>query len=72
MKKPSGEFGQIPKGLPWRCKNRPKSTLPRDFLGIFGISKGGKGTLDHRTRKKNHSTFDFLINPDNFVLLNIF
>jgi hypothetical protein len=52
MKKPSGAFGQIPKGLEWRCKNRPKSTILGDFLVIFEIFNGGKGTQDHKSGKK--------------------
>jgi hypothetical protein len=39
----NGKFGQIPKVLEFKCRNRPKSTIPTDFLGIFGIFKGGKG-----------------------------
>jgi hypothetical protein len=44
MKIPSWDFGQIPKGLEWRHKNREKTTIPGHFLGIFEIFGGGKGT----------------------------
>jgi hypothetical protein len=33
-------------------KHREKSTIPRHFLGIFEIFRGGKGTPDHQSRKK--------------------
>jgi hypothetical protein len=48
INKNNGLFGWIPKGLEWRCKNRPKSTILRDFWGIFGIFMRGKGTQDHQ------------------------
>jgi hypothetical protein len=51
MKIPNWDFGQIPKGLEWRCKNREKSTIPRHFWGIFEIFGGGKGTPDHKSGK---------------------
>jgi hypothetical protein len=51
MMKPGGYFGQIPKGVEWRWKNKTKSTISSHFLGIFGIFRGGKGTPYHKSRK---------------------
>jgi hypothetical protein len=51
MKKPNGYFGQIPKGLEWRCKTGQNPLFRGHFLGIFEIFRGGKGTPDHKYGK---------------------
>jgi len=51
MKVSSLSLGKIKNGLEWIFQNMQKSSIPRYFLGIFEIFKGGKGTPDHRSRK---------------------
>jgi len=38
-------------GLEWGCRNRPESTIPSHFLGIFGIFRGIKMTLVYKNGK---------------------
>jgi hypothetical protein len=51
MMKSTKYFSQIPWGLDWRRRNKPKSTILGDFWGIYEIFKGGKGTPDHQSKK---------------------
>jgi hypothetical protein len=44
-------IGHILRSLEWRCQNREKSTITNHLLGIFGIFKGGKGSLDGKYGK---------------------
>jgi hypothetical protein len=51
MKKPSGEVGEIIKGLEWICVNMLESTILGYILVISGIFSEGKGTQAHQSRK---------------------
>ena len=39
--KPNWEFDQIPKGLEWGCRNKAKSTIPREFLAFLETVNSG-------------------------------
>jgi hypothetical protein len=55
-----------------RMQKQSKIHIPRDFLGIVGIFRGEKEPQIIKLENISHPTFDLLINPDNFVILNIF
>jgi hypothetical protein len=52
MKITNWDFGKNTMGLVWICRNKAKTTIPRHVLGIFEIFGGGKGTPNHKSRKK--------------------
>lgn len=51
MMKPSWAFDHIPKWLEWGCRNRDKTTIPKEFLTFLEIVNREQVTLDRKYGK---------------------